>query len=188
MKFCVTNALVNTQNAKTYWQNKKGDLTLNVKIPKIIFGPIIAVLIAMLLSFVLSDTSIESLAPVDSRNLEFENIGKNSESEIFSKNLYSGPFAILDGTYGVDDTVFLIGSEIPVNSKGTIDFIRPDGKIHHSFPFDGSKSAVNHYFTPVSSSDLRECLDCEFFGTWTISFRSDEGISYSSINFEVIDE
>jgi hypothetical protein len=113
----------------------------------------------------------------------------SGESEAFiSKNLYSGPFAILDGMYGVDDTVFLIGSEIPLNSKGTIDFIRPDGKLHHTFPFDGSKSAVNHYFTPVSSSDLQECLDCEFFGTWTISFRSDEGISYASMSFEVINE
>lgn len=111
------------------------------------------------------------------------------ESEIsFSKNLYSGPFAILDGTYGVDDTVFLIGSEIPLNSKGKIDFIRPDGKIHHSFPFDGSKSAVNHYFTPVSSSDLQECIDCEFFGTWMISFSIDKGISYAPMSFEVIDE
>jgi len=84
--------------------------------------------------------------------------------------------------------VFFIGSEIPLNSKGTIEFIRPDGEIHHTFPFDGSKSAVNHYFTPVSASDLEECLDCKFFGTWTISFRVDEGISYAPMSFEVINE
>ena len=54
------------------------------------------------------------------------------------------------------------------------------------FTFDGSKSAVNHYFTPVSSSDLEECVDYEFFGTWTISFRIDEGISYTPMSFEVI--
>lgn len=121
-------------------------------------------------------------------NSQTSDISYDESETSFSKNLYSGPFAILDGTYGVDDTVFLIGSEIPLNSKGKMDFIRPDGKIHHSFPFDGSKSAVNHYFTPVSSSDLQECIDCEFFGTWTISFRIDEGISYTPMSFEVIDE
>lgn len=126
--------------------------------------------------------------PLQLKNPISEDIS-NDESQIFSsKNLYSGPFALLDGSYGVDDTVFLIGSEIPLNSKGKIDFIRPDGEIHHTYPFDGSKSALNHYFTPVSSSDLEACPNCKFFGTWEISFRIDEGISYSPIHFEVINE
>ena len=74
-----------------------------------------------------------------SKNSKFEGISKNDASEIFSNNLYSGPFAILDGTYGLDDPLFLVGSEIPLDSKGEILFIRPDGKIHHTYPFNGEK-------------------------------------------------
>lgn len=80
--------------------------------------------------------------------------------------MYSKPFAILDRTYGVDDTVFLIGSEIPLDSKGEIVFLHPNRKIHYKYPFDGLKNAVKPYFTHVSLSDLKECLNCEFFGTW----------------------
>ena len=110
-----------------------------------------------------------------------------SEDSKYSANLYSGPFAILDGEYGVNDTVFLIGDQIPLDSKGQIDFVRPDGRIHHTLQFDGSKNAVNHYFTPVSSSDLEECSDCEFFETWKISFRGNQEMTYLPITFEVID-
>lgn len=132
-------------------------------------------------------TNLISMANSDNAvNFQTSNTVSDDSKMFFSKNLYSGPFSILEGTYGVNETVFFIGSEIPLNSKGTIDFIRPDGEIHHTFPFDGSKSAVNHYFTPVSTSDLEECPDCEFFGTWTISFRVDEGISYNSMSFDVI--
>lgn len=172
---------------KHAYKTMLGDWTLKIKIPKILFGPPLAIFIAILLSIALEDTNVESMTGT-TRDLEFEGISHDFKSELLSNNLYSGPFAILDGIYGIDDTVFLIGSEIPLNSKGTIDFIRPDGKIHHSFPFDGSKSAVNHYFTPVSSSDLRECTDCKFFGVWTIFFRSDTGIPYTPINFEVIEK
>jgi len=159
---------------------------MSIKIPKIIFGIPIIILIAIIIIVVLDSTYTET--STHSMNSEFEEISKSDVSEIFSNNLYSGPFAILDGTYGVDDPVFLIGSEIPLDSKGEIVFIRPDGKIHHTYPFNGAKSAVNHYFTPVSSSDLKDCPKCDFFGTWEISFRADTGISYTPIHFEVIDE
>jgi len=140
-------------------------LEMNIKIPKIIFGIPIIIFAAIIIDIALDSTNTEIVTPTHSMNSEFEENPKDENSETLSNNLYSGPFAILDGTYGVDDTVFLIGSEIPLDSKGTIDFIRPDGIIHHKYPFDGSKSAVNHYFTPVSSSDLEECSNCEFFGT-----------------------
>jgi len=138
--------------------------------------------------FYTSLTSTTNTSFDDTTNFQSPDRSFDDSEMFFSNNLYSGPFAILEGTYGVDDTVFFIGSEIPLNSKGTIDFIRPDGEIHHTFPFDGSKSAVNHYFTPVSTSDLEECLDCEFFGTWIISFRVDDGIPYAPMSFEVINE
>lgn len=153
----------------------------------ILFGSIFFNILSSITDFI-STNNMDSEITTPLMNQKSED-ALNGESEMFSlKNLYSGPFAILDGTYGVDDTAFLIGSEIPLNSKGKIDFIRPDGKIHHSFPFDGSKSAVNHYFTPVLSKDLEECPNCEFFGTWEISFRNDDDISYSPIYFEVIDK
>lgn len=154
---------------------------MNRKIPKIVYGIPIVILSAIVINLVLSDSVIET-----SSSVPLNPNPESTEDFDYSTNLYSGPFAILDGTYGVNDTVFLIGDEIPLDSKGMIDFIRPDGKIHHSLQYDGSKNAVNHYFTPVSSSDLEECPDCEFFGTWKISFRSNQGMTYLPITFEVI--
>ncbi len=117
-----------------------------------------------------------------------ERFGDEDANPYLSSKLYSGPFAIFDETYGVDDTVFFIGSDISQGSRGDILFVRPDGEVHHTLYFDGSQQAVNHYFTPVSSSDLMECPDCKFFGTWEISFRPVEGNFYSSINFDVEDD
>jgi len=154
---------------------------MNAKIPKIVYGIPIVILSAIIINLVLGESVIET-----------SSMSLNSNSDVFSEdfdyssNLYSGPFAILDGTYGVNDTVFLIGDQIPLDSKGVIEFIRPVGKIHHTLQYDGSKNTVNHYFTPVSQSDLEECIDCEFFGTWKISFRSNQGMTYLPITFEVI--
>ena len=156
---------------------------MNAKIPKIVYGIPIVILSAVIINHILdeSDIGISSTALVNPNPDVYLD-----ESESFSNNLYSGPFAILDGTYGINDTVFLIGDEIPLDSKGKIDFIRPDGRLHHTLQYDGSKNAVNHYFTPVSSSDLQECPDCKFFGTWKISFRSNQGMTYLPITFEVL--
>ncbi len=102
--------------------------------------------------------------------------------------MYFESFAILDVTCGVDDTVFLIGNKIPLDSKGKVVFFRSDGKIHHKYPFDGSKSTVNHYFTIISSSNLKSCLNCEFFGTWIVSFESPSGFLCALMSFDVIVE
>ena len=161
---------------------------MNIKIPKIALGIPIIILAAIILGIVLDVVYTETLTPAHSINSESEDILRNDESETIANNLYSGPFAILEGSYDVDDTLFLIGSEIPLYSKGEIVFIRPDGEIDHKYPFDGSKSAVNHYFTPVSSSDLEECPKCGFIGTWVISFESGHGSLYAPINFKVIKE
>ncbi|WP_255430812.1 hypothetical protein [Candidatus Nitrosopumilus sp. SW] len=155
---------------------------MNAKIPKIVYGIPLVILSAIIINLVLDDSAIETSLSVPLNS----NLEAVSEDFGYPNNLYSGPFAILDGTYDVNDTVFLIGDEIPLDSKGMIDFIRPDGVIHHSLQYDGSKNAVNHYFTPVSSSDLEECGECEFFGTWKISFRSNQGMTYLPITFEVI--
>ncbi len=155
---------------------------------KIALGIPIIILAAITLDIVLDVVDTETFTFTHSINSESDEILRNDESKTTANNLYSGPFAILEGYYDVDDTLFLIGSEIPLNSKGEIVFILPDGEIHHRYPFDGSKSAVNHYFTPVSSSDLEECPKCEFFGTWVISFESESGSLYTPIDFKVTRE
>ncbi len=155
-------------------------------IPKIIFVIPIIIAIAVIVNIALEGLTSETVDFTPSMNSQHGGPSQNGFGNMDStNNLYSGPFAILNEKYGIDDTVFFIGSEISLNSKGEILFIRPDGQIHHKIQYDGAKSAINHYFTPVSSSDLKECIDCGFFGIWEISFRPTEGISYSSIHFEV---
>ncbi len=158
------------------------------KVPKALLGISIAIAIAVIASISLQGTNDETVTSKQPVNPQHANTSVNKDaSPYLSSKLYSGPFAIFDEGYGINDIVFFIGNEIQLDSRGEILFIRPDGEIHHTLHFDGSKQAVNHYFTPVSSSDLKECADCKFFGTWEIAFRSIDGISYSSIYFEVED-
>jgi hypothetical protein len=157
--------------------------------PKAVLGILIVIAIAIIITISIQGTNEETITSTQPLNLQHvDTSGDESASPYLSSKSYSGPFAILNDSYGVDDTVFFIGSEISQGSQGDIMFIRPNGEVHHTLYFDGSKQAVNHYFTPVSSSDLKECQDCEFFGTWEIAFRPAEGSFYSSIHFEVEDD
>ncbi len=162
---------------------------MSKKVPMALLGIFIVIAIAVIIAITLQGTDDETVTSTQPPNSQHVNtLGDESDSRYLSSQLYSGPFAILNESYGVDDTVFFIGSEISQDSKGDIFFIRPDGEIHHTLYFDGSQQAVNHYFMPVSSSDLKECSDCEFFGTWEIAFRPIEGSFYSSMYFEVEDD
>ena len=157
--------------------------------PKAVLGILIIIAIAVIIVITIqgtNDETVTSTQPLNSQHVDTSS--DESASPYLSSKSYSGPFAILNDSYGVDDTVFFIGSDISLDSKGGILFMRPDGEVHHVLYFDGSQQAVNHYFTPVSSSDLKECQDCEFFGTWEIAFRPAEGSFYSSIHFEVEDD
>jgi hypothetical protein len=156
---------------------------------KAVLGILIVIAIAVIITISTQGTNEETVTSTQPLNSQHNNtLGDESASPYLSSKSYSGPFAILNDSYGVGDTVFFIGSNIALDSKGDILFIRPDGEVHHVRYFDGSQQAINHYFTPVSSSDLKECQDCEFFGTWEIAFRPDEGSFYSSIHFEVEDD
>ena len=162
---------------------------MSKKVPMALLGIFIVVAIVLIVSISIQGTSNETVIPTQPMNSQHgDTSGDESDSRYLSSESYSGPFAILNDSYGVDDTVFFIGSDISQGSKGEIFFIRPDREVHHTLYFDGSQQAVNHYFTPVSSSDLKECSDCEFFGTWGIAFRPIEGSFYSPIYFEVEDD
>ena len=160
---------------------------MSKKVPMALLGIFIAVAIVLIVAIYIQGTNDETTTTQPPKLQHVNTSGDESDSSYMSSDLYSGPFAILDESYGVNDTVFFIGSDISLDSKGDILFIRPDGEVHHTLYFDGSQQAVNHYFIPVSSSDLKECQDCEFFGTWEIAFRPIEGSFYSPIHFEVED-
>ena len=103
-------------------------------------------------------------------------------------NAISGPFSINTMDLGIDDVLFFRGNKIPIDMKGNIIFKRPDGKIDHKIPFDGAKSAINHYFTPARSDDVANCIDCNYFGTWTIHFDEVNGKQFRDIVFVVKDK
>ncbi|QMU54677.1 MAG: hypothetical protein GKS07_07225 [Nitrosopumilus sp.] len=157
--------------------------------PIAILGILIATAIVVIAVISIQGIIDETVTPMQPRNSQHgDTLSDKNANPYLSSESYSGPFAILNDSYGVDDTVFFIGSDISLESKGGILFVRPDGEIHHVLHFDGSQQAVNHYFTPVSSSDLKECPDCEFFGTWEIVFRAAKGNFYSPMYFEVEDD
>ncbi len=176
-----------TKNHCTYGDIEMSN-EMSKKVPIALLEIFIVVAIVLIIAIFIQGTSNETVTPSQPLNSQQVNtLDDESDSHFMSSKLYSGPFAILNGSYGVDDTAFFIGSDISQGSKGDILFIRPDGEIHHTLQFDGSKQAVNHYFTPVSSNDLKECQDCKFFGTWEIVFRPIEENFYPPIQFEVED-
>lgn len=103
-------------------------------------------------------------------------------------NAISGPFSINTMDIGIDDVLFFRGSEIPIDAKGDIIFKRPDGKVDHKIHYDGAKSAINHYFTPVGSDDVLNCVNCNYFGTWTVQFNEVHGKQFGDLVFVVKDK
>ncbi len=160
---------------------------MSKNVPIALLGIFTTIAIVLVVSIYIQEVGNDTDMPMQPPNSHVNMSGGENDSNYLSGEIYSGPFAIFNERYGVDDTVFFIGSEISQESKGNIFFVRPDGEIHHTLYFDGEKQAVNHYFTPVSSSDLKECPDCGFFGTWEITFNPIEGSFYSPIRFEVTD-
>jgi len=131
-------------------------------IPKIIFMIPIIIAIASIVNITLEGLTSETADFTPSMNSQHGNTLQNGFGNMDStNNLYSRPFAILNEKYGIDDTVFFIGSEIPLNSKGEVLFIRPDGKVDHKIRYNGAKSTINHYFTPAGSDDVMNCVDCD---------------------------
>ena len=98
----------------------------------------------------------------------------------------SGPFVIDNDTYEINEVLFFTVNGIMPGEYGKAVFTSPDGKIANTVFFDGRKNPVlNHYFTPVSSSDIENCENCELIGQWTISFEMTEGSNYFPIYFTV---
>lgn len=103
-------------------------------------------------------------------------------------NAIAGPFSINTMDLDIDDVLFFRGNEIPPDMKGEIIFKRPDGKVDHKIPFDGAKSAINHYFTPARSDDIENCTNCNYLGTWIIQFDEVNGKYLKDLRFVVKDK
>ncbi len=98
----------------------------------------------------------------------------------------SGPFVIDNDTYKIDEVLFFSVNGIMPGEYGKAVFTSPDGKIANTVFFDGRKNPIlNHYFTPASSNDMKNCENCELVGQWTISFEMTEGQNYLPIYFTV---
>ena len=86
---------------------------MSKKVPTALLGIFIVVAIVLIVSISIQETNNETVIPTQPLNSQHgDTVGDKSASPYLSSKSYSGPFAILNDSYGVDDTVFFIGSEI----------------------------------------------------------------------------
>ena len=100
--------------------------------------------------------------------------------------IISGPFAINKASHLLGENIFIVVSDLAPEEKGNIIFLRPDGGVHRTIPFDGSlKQDFNHYFTPKLSRALKACDIDDLVGTWNVVF---QGVPYKPITFQIVNE
>lgn len=113
-------------------------------------------------------------------------ISDEKEVDVRKEWIVSGPFAINKASYLIGDNLFMTVNGLVPNEKGNIIFIRPDGSVYNTIPFDGSrKSNFNQYFTPSLSRPLKVCDVDDLVGTWQVIF---QGVPYEPITFEIVNE
>jgi hypothetical protein len=98
----------------------------------------------------------------------------------------SGPFAISNGTYRLDDNVFMVVTGLKPTDAGKIIVYDPKGGVFTQEPFNGTlKSDFNYFFKPNTERIEKLCTPQDLVGNWTIAF---PGTSYDPIHFEIINE
>lgn len=101
-------------------------------------------------------------------------------SDLFS----SDTFSLDKASYNIGDKVILTSTSLSHDQRGEIIFTKPDGKIHHTYPFDGSRvNTVKHSFRILPPSS--DCIPTDMLGMWETSFRMQLGLQHNPITFEV---
>ncbi|MGI0086731.1 MAG: hypothetical protein ACREBI_02065 [Nitrosotalea sp.] len=98
----------------------------------------------------------------------------------------SGPFAINNGTYKLDDNIFMVVTGLKPTDVGKIIVYDPKGGVFTQSPFNGTmKSDFNYFFKPNTERIEKLCTPQDLVGNWTIAF---PGTSYGPIHFKIINE
>ncbi|MGC1708865.1 MAG: hypothetical protein WA799_03585 [Nitrosotalea sp.] len=116
----------------------------------------------------------------------FYNHQKMSEENNTAQWVTSGPFAINNGTYRLDDNVFMVVTGLKPTDAGKIIVYDPKGGVFTQEPFNGTlKSDFIYFFKPNTERIEKLCTPQDLVGNWTIDF---SGTSYDPIHFEIINE
>jgi hypothetical protein len=116
----------------------------------------------------------------------FYNQQKTSGGNNTAQWVTSGPFAINNGTYRLDDNVFMVVTGLKPTDVGKIIVYDPKGGVFTQTPFNGTlKTEFNVFFKPQTNRVEKLCTPQDLVGNWTIEF---QGTSYNPIQFRVINE
>lgn len=116
----------------------------------------------------------------------FYNQQKMSGDDTTAQWITSGPFAITNGTYRLDDNVFMVVTGLKPTDVGKIIVYDPKGGVFTQSPFNGTlKSDFNYFFKPNTDRLEKLCTPQDLVGNWTIAF---PGTSYSPLHFKIINE
>ncbi len=126
------------------------------------------------------------IVSISSAAIYFYNQQKMSGDSNTAQWVTSGPFSITNGTYRLDDNVFMVVTGLKPTDVGKIVVHDPKGGIFTQIPFNGTlKSDFNYFFKPNTEKIEKLCTPQDLVGNWTIDF---PGTSYGPIHFRVINE
>ena len=113
---------------------------------------------------------------------------ETSKNEIVEKWVKSGPFEIDKAQYNLGEKIFLSSTNLLLEDKGTVQFLRPINDTHHKsyikIPFDGmDKTQFNYYFEPRYNQYTGICSMEDLAGNWIVKF---VGSQYEDMNFEIL--
>ncbi len=96
-------------------------------------------------------------------------------------------FSLDKPSYAIGEKVTMTSTRLSNQHRGEVIFTQPNGKIHHTYPFDGSRvSTIEHSFRIMPPSD--DCKPTDMLGTWQVSFRMPLGLEHDTISFEVMSD
>jgi hypothetical protein len=111
----------------------------------------------------------------------------SSANPQFSSWLNVKIFSLDKSSYAIGDKVTMTSTRLSNQHRGEVIFTQPNGKIHHTYPFDGSRvNTIEHSFRIMSPSD--DCKPTDMLGTWQVSFRMPLGLEHDTISFEVVSD
>lgn len=114
------------------------------------------------------------------------NAEQDSDDEIKSRWISSGPFAIDKSQYKIGENIFLSVHGLKPNEVGNIIILSPHDVTWTAVPFNGTlKTDFNYYFKPETSRALKIYNPEDLVGTWSVVF---QGLTYDPLSFEIVNE
>ena len=143
----------------------------------------IAIIVGVI-AFQIDETNYKVSSPEDYK----KSMGTESVSHVVYQDnpQLLGPLQINKDKYLLGENVYVILKDLMPGDEGAVLFYTPGGVLYEEWKFDGDeKDFQKKYFKPQLLKGKNLCEKEDLVGTWTVMFRSYEGMT---LEFEILDK